>query len=258
MILNKKLLLYTQGSPITPPAEDYPGDNTIWYWSTGKAIGSVGSPVSHEWDSETGKGILVYSEESQVGNFRNTGNGMTKIMFPDNWTSYLSLNDILHSNRSLSEIWIGANAQSGINRGMCNGGVPLEHIYLHNNNYYTVAPNNSGLILDTTLYLGTLNLDLRGTGVTTIGSRCMADMPLDGRTIYFGESITSFMGDYNLGNKGQVWTLYSYTPTAPPVVSWNNNLRGNITAHIPVGSLQSYQDTWSVLPSATFTFIEDL
>lgn len=257
MILNKKLLLYTQGSPITPPTEDYPGDNTIWYWSTSKLGGKIGSPVSNEWDNETGKGVLVYSEEPSA-NFRGVGGDMTKIMFPDNWTSYLSRTDILHSNYSLSEIWVGANAQSGINEGMCNGGVPLEHIYLHNNNYYTVAPNNSGLIYDNTLYLGTLNLDLRGTSVTTIGPRCMADMPLDGRTIYFGESVTTFTGDYNLGNINQVWTLYSYASIAPPVSSWNNNLRGNITAHIPVGSLQSYQDTWSILPSATFTFIEDL
>ena len=159
----------------------------------------------------------------------------------------------MHTCPNLKEIYAGSALQS-ISNGTCNGGTSPEKVVLYNNeNFYA---NETGLVKksDNTLYLGTVNLDIRNTPCTTLGPRCMADMHLTDKTLYFPSTMTSATGDWNIGGSTpEPYTIYLPCSTAP---NWTlRYIRGIITWHIP--ATNSGYENWKTHQS-DWTFVEDL
>lgn len=260
-ILEGSTVLWSKASPA--PGIVLPPNNEIWYEATSQISSNIGSPVSHSYDSTTQRGVLVYRTDITssliVGSTALKSNAyLTKVWWPDccqNWVG-----DCMHSCGNLQEIYAGSSFQA-VSDGTCNGGTTPHSITLVNNNYF--YENTTGLVLKSsdTLVLGTYYLDLRNTPCSIIGSRCMADENLNGATIYFPNTVTAFVGDYNISKRSGVsFTAYFYSTVAPTLSNKYNLFSTNtITVHIPVGSLSSYQDKWSTLLAFDkLNFIEDL
>lgn len=262
MIIRKKNLLYrlsvTPG-PTPGPTVELPPSNEIWYEATSQISSNIGSPTSHTFDSSTGRGVLTYASDITVSSDINfdafRGNAtLTKIWWPASCTSWA--NDCMHSCPGLQEIYAGSSLQA-ISNGTCNSDTTPRRIVLVDNDYF--YENETGLVKksDNVLYLGTYNLDIRDTPCTALGSRCMADMVLNGATLYFPSTMTTAYGDWNIGssNLGNAYTIYLPCSTAP---NWTlRYIRGTITWHIP--AVNSGYETWKTWTSSgTWTFIEDL
>lgn len=258
-IMSGNVVLWTKSGGSEPtPSGDLPPSNQVWYeapsiLSTGVDFNSL---VSHKYDASTKRGVLtcprdVTSSTVVKGDAFRGAASITKIWWPDCCTSWE--NDCMHSCRKLKEIYAGSALQS-ISYGTCCGGTSPEKVVLYNNeNFYA---NETGLVLksDNTLYLGTVNLDIRNTPCTTLGSRCMADMHLRDKTLYFPSTMTSFTGDWNIGGETpEPYTIYLPCSTAP---NWNLQfIRGIITWHIP--ATNSGYENWKTYQS-DWTFVEDL
>ena len=255
-IMSGDVVLWTKSGGSEPtPSGDLPPNNQVWYEAPAKLTSGFGSPVSHTYDASTKRGVLTYSEDitssTVVAWYSFTGVSITKIWWPDCCTSWE--NDCMHHCYDLKEIYAGSGLQS-ISNGTCNGGTSPEKIVLYNNeNFYA---NETGLVKksDNTLYLGTINLDIRNTPCTTLGPRCMADMHLTDKTLYFPSTMTSSTGDWNIGGSTpEPYTIYLPCSTAP---NWTlNYIRGIITWHIP--ATNSGYENWKTHQS-DWTFVEDL
>lgn len=257
-------LLWSKPSP--GPGVELPPSNQIWYEATRQLINGLGSPTSHTFDSETGRGVLTYSSDITnstvitANAFRNSYY-LLKIWWPDCCQAWSG--DCMQTNSLLTHIYAGS-ALAAVSDGTCNGGCnSLAHIELLNNTHY--YPNTTGLVTtgasNKYLVLGTSVLDIRDTGCTIIASRCMADMNIAGKTLYFPSTVTAFTGDYNIGSsQSPAFTAYFYSVEAPTVSSSSNIRCGTgTTIHIPVGSLASYQSKWASLSGfSRMTFVEDL
>ena len=255
-IMSGDVVLWTKSGGSEPtPSGDLPPSNQVWYEAPAKLSSGFGSPVSHTYDESTKRGVLTYSEDitssSKVAYYSFTGVSITKIWWPDCCTSWE--NDCMHHCYDLKEIYAGSALQS-ISNGTCNGGTSPEKVVLYNNeNFYA---NETGLVKksDNTLYLGTVNLDIRNTPCTTLGPRCMADMHLTDKTLYFPSTMNSATGDWNIGGSTpEPYTIYLPCSTAP---NWNlRYIRGIITWHIP--ATNSGYENWKTHQS-DWTFVEDL
>lgn len=253
-IMSGDVVLWTKSGG-SEPTPILPLRNRIWYEAPAKLTSGFGSPVSHTYDESTKRGVLTYSRDvtssTVVDYYAFKGTSITKIWWPNCCTSWEG--DCMHSCRSLKEIYAGSALQS-ISDGTCKGGTPLEKVVLYDNeNFYA---NETGLVKksDNTLYLGTVNLDIRDTLCTTLGSRCMADMPLKDKTLYFPSTMNSSTGDWNIGGSTpEPYTIYLPCSTAP---NWNlRYIRGIITWHIP--ATNSGYENWKTHQS-DWTFVEDL
>lgn len=263
-LVRRNLLYYSRGGQPTPPAIELPPSNQIWYEGPSQISSNIGSPTSHVYDSETGRGVLTYNTDAilRSGDLSYNafkGCNFTKIWWPA--TVQVWDGDCMHSCTNLTTIYAGSGLQN-IGTGTCNSGVPLEHIYLVDNDYF--YNNDTGLVKksNNTLVLGTFNLDIRNTPCTTIGPLCMADMNVAGKTLYFPSTVTAFNGQWNIGtNTYPVFTMYFYSVEAPTLSQTAGNIRcgSGSQVHIPVGSLSSYQTKWANLGSFnSITFVEDL
>ena len=268
-LVRRNLLYYSRGGQPTPPAIELPPSNQIWYEGPSQIYSNIGNPISHVYDSETGRGVLTYdtnllyrSTDISANAFK--GCNFTKIWWPASMQTWEG--DCMHSCVNLTTIYAGSSF-AWLSTGTCNGGVPLEHIYLVNNeNFYS---NDTGLVVrrgyhqdSGILVLGTVNLDIRNIPCTTIGPLCMADMNVAGKTLYFPSTVTAFSGEWNLGtNAYPIFTMYFYSVEAPTLSQTAGNIRcgSGSQVHIPVGSLSSYQTKWANLDYfSNITFIEDL
>lgn len=244
---------------IVPPAIELPPSNQIWYEATSQISSNIGTPVSHSYDSTTGRGILTYgfdidvSSKITVNAFKGNAT-LTKIWWPS--ICQALENDCLHSCGVLEDIYAGSSLKF-VSNGTCNGGTSPKHVYLVDNDYF--YENNTGLVLksNNALLLGTYNLDIRNTPCTALGNRCMADQRLSGATLYFPDTMTGAGGDWYIGssNKTAAYTIYLPCTTAP---NWNKTyIRGAITWHIP--AVNSGYESWKTWTSSgNWTFIEDL
>lgn len=238
------------------PVIELPPSNQIWYEATTQITNNLGSPVSHTYDSRTGRGVLTYSGNIELSiyihnNAFKSNDALTKIWWPDSCWTWAG--DCMHSCPNLKEIY-GGRGLSNISDGTCSGGTTPNHITLVDNNYF--YNNNTGLVRKSSnvLLLGTYNLDIRDTGCTTLGSRCMADMTLNGATLYFPSTMTGANGDWYIGsaNLGNAYTIYLPCTQAP---NWNlYYIRGHITWHIP--AVNSGYEDWKA--GSNWTVIEDL
>ena len=254
-IMSGDVVLWTKPEG-SEPSGYLPPSNQVRYEAFSKLkAGNIGSPVSHSYNASTKKGVLTYSEDitssSKVAHWAFRGTPITKIWWPACCTSWE--NDCMHSCSKLKEIYAGSALQS-ISYGTCCGGTSPEKVVLYNNeNFYA---NETGLVKksDNTLYLGTVNLDIRDTPCTTLGMRCMADMHLTDKTLYFPSTMTSSTGDWNIGGSTpEPYTIYLPCSTAP---NWTlNYIRGIITWHIP--ATNSGYENWKTHQS-NWTFVEDL
>lgn len=261
MIIRKKNLLYRWTSVAPEPTVELPPSNQIWYEAIAQISSNIGNPTSHTFDSSTGRGVLTYADDivrswsvgGLIGYSAFRGNAtLTKIWWPASCISWN--NDCMHSCPALQEIYAGSGLQ-GISDGTCNNGTTPRKIVLVDNDYF--YENETGLVLksNNTLLLGTYNLDIRDTPCTALGSRCMADMELNGATLYFPSTMTGASGDWYIGSSNvnsNVYTIYLPCPTAP---SWTlRYIRGKITWHIP--TVNSGYETWK--SNSYYTVIEDL
>ena len=257
-IMSGDVVLWTKSGGSEPtPSGDLPPSNQVWYeapsmLSTGVDFNSL---VSHKYDASTKRGVLTCPTDvtsSTVVRFNAfRGAFITKVWWPDCCTSWE--NDCMHSCPNLKEIYAGSALQS-ISMGTCCGGTSPEKVVLYNSeNFYA---NETGLVKksDNTLYLGTVNLDIRNTPCTTLGPRCMADMHLRDKTLYFPSTMNSSKGDWNIGGETpEPYTIYLPCSTAP---NWTlNYIRGIITWHIP--ATNSGYENWKTHQS-NWTFVEDL
>ena len=256
-IMSGNVVLWTKPEEPGPtPSGDLPPSNQVWYEAPAILPEyNLGSPVSHTYDESTKRGVLTYSEDIRqsvgVGYFAFRGTPITKIWWPDCCTSWDG--DCMHTCPNLKEIYAGSALHS-ISDGTCNGETSPEKIVLYNNeNFYA---NETGLVRksDNILYLGTVNLDIRNTPCTTLGSRCMADMHLTDKTLYFPSTMNSSTGDWNIGgDTPEPYTIYLPCSTAP---NWTlSYIRGIITWHIP--ATNSGYENWKTHQS-DWTFVEDL
>ena len=255
-IMSGNVVLWTKSGGSEPtPSGDLPPNNQVWYEAPAKLTSGFGSPVSHTYDASTKRGVLTYSEDitysDVVATYAFKGASITKIWWPDCCASWLY--DCMHTCPNLKEIYAGSGLKY-VSNGTCNGGTSPEKIVLYNNeNFYA---NETGLVKksDNTLYLGTVNLDIRNTPCTTLGPRCMADMHLTDKTLYFPSTMTSSTGDWNIGGSTpEPYTIYLPCSTAP---NWTlNYIRGIITWHIP--ATNSGYENWKT-HSSDWTFVEDL
>lgn len=259
-ILSGSTVLWTKaGSP--GPSITLPPSNEIWYEATSQISSNIGSPSSHTYDSTTGRGVLTYENDIQGSteispNAFKSNETLTKIWWPDVCTEWVG--DCMHSCASLKEIYAGSGLNS-IDNGVCGGGTTPDLIYLKDNNYF--YENNTGLVLksNNTLLLGTYNLDISNIPCVYLGSRFMADMKVGGATLKFPSSVTGFQGDWNVGISNASYTMYFYSTVAPTTSHYANIRCSAAEVHIPVGSLSSYQTTWSGLSNySNITFVEDL
>ena len=253
-------LLYRSGvspQPVPPtPTVVLPPDNQIWYEATSQIYSYIGSPVSHTYDSVTGRGVLTYANDiTRSGNIHNNafrGNGsLTKIWWPHSCQQWEG--DCMHSCAHLKEIYAGRDLQA-VSDGTCNSGTTPDHITLVDNNYF--YENNTGLVNKSynRLLLGTYNLDISDTPCTTLGSRCMADMNLAGAVLRFPSTMTGAYGDWYIGssNTNVEYTIYLPCTQAP---NWSiSYIRGKITWHIP--ATNSGYENWKA--KTGWTFVEDL
>lgn len=263
-ILSGSTVLWTKSGETPPePTVKLPPSNQIWYEATAQISSLIGNPTSHTFDSTTGRGVLTYADDivrswvvgGTTGYSAFRGNvTLTKIWWPASCMSWN--NDCMHSCPALQEIYAGSSLQN-ISDGTCNNGTTPRKIVLVDNDYF--YENETGLVLksNNTLLLGTYNLDIRDTPCTALGSRCMADMELNGATLYFPSTMTTAYGDWYIGssNKTAAYTIYLPCTTAP---NWDKTyIRGAITWHIP--AVNSGYESWKTWTSSgNWTFIEDL
>ena len=257
-ILSGGITLWSKPSPPGPTIE-LPPSNEIWYQATSQITNNFGSPTSHSYDSETGRGVLTYSSNLTLSShinanaFKNNGS-LQKIWWPASMTKWVG--DCMHSCGNLKEIYAGSGLME-VSNGTCNGGTSPTYIHLVDNTYF--YENDTGLVLksDNVLYLGTYNLDIRNTPCTTLGNRCMADQDLAGATLYFPDTMTGADGDWYIGSSQtfKAYTIYLPCTTAP---NWTlRYIRGAITWHIP--AVNSGYESWKTWTgSGNWTFIEDL
>ena len=264
-------LLWSKPSPGPEPSV-LPPDNEIWYEATYQMPDNkfgAGTIVSHTWDSETGKGIVTYdSAVINAGALVSNESGLIKLWFPN---SLQGIGNGIKSNSNLEEIYFGSSFYSK-HTDAIGGNSKLRLVKCYNNPYW--EDNETALVSTAqhplvafqtpTLVTGTNRTDLRNSACQIIGARCICDVNLTGRTLYFGSTITNFTGDYNMGTNSSVYTMYWYSTTAPTLSdSWMRRYcircSSGTTVHIPVGSLASYQSTWADLSSyGNMTFVEDL
>lgn len=257
-IMSGNVVLWTKPEEPGPtPSGDLPPSNQVWYEAPAKLSFGVdfNSLVSHTYDESTKRGVLTcptdVTDSTVIAHYAFYHASITKIWWPDCCTSWLY--DCMHTCPNLKEIYAGSALQS-ISDGTCNGGTSPEKIVLYNNeNFYA---NETGLVKksDNTLYLGTVNLDIRNTPCTALGSRCMADMHLTDKTLYFPSTMNLSKGDWNIGGETpEPYTIYLPCSTAP---NWTlNYIRGIITWHIP--ATNSGYENWKT-HSSDWTFVEDL
>ena len=249
MIIRKRNLLYklVVPGPTPEPTVELPPSNQIWYEATSQLTSlNIGTPIEHTFNSSTGRGVLTYASDiadsrTIASNAFREQSSLTKIWWPASCMSWD--NDCMHTCPELQEIYAGSSLQA-VSDGTCNNGTTPRKIVLVDNDYF--YKNETGLVQksNNTLYLGTYNLDIRDTSCVTLGSRCMADMELNGATLYFPSTMRGYQGDYNIGNGNNTDVYTIYLPCFH-VPSWNTDyIRGQkITWYIPVNNVG--YEVWS-------------
>ena len=237
---------------------------TIWYESVNnaQATENLCSPKQHYFDSASGRWVLEYdpwSKPSELttgwGYLLRNNSVITKAWFPDTCITFDI--DTLNGSEHLTELYLGACFGSvGAIPANIAAGCPLEKIKARGGLF---EDNDTALVLLSTkaLLKGTRNLDLRNSSCTTLISRCMADIPLEGCTLHFGPDVVAFKGDYNIGTDNKNYTVYFYT-TTPPTKSSNSNMRGNVTAHVPVGCSTDYSTWFDTIDATAVDIIDDV
>lgn len=238
---------------------------TIWYESVNnaQATENLCSPKQHYFDSASGRWVLEYDPWSKpadlitaYGSLLRNNDAITKAWFPDTCITFDG-GDVLNGSDHLTELYLGACFGSvRADLATIAAGCPLEKIKARGGLF---EDNDTALVLlsSKALWKGTRNLDLRSSSCIEIGTRCMADIPLEGCTLHFGPDVARFSGDYNIGTSNNNYTVYFYT-TTPPARSSNSNMRGNVTAHVPVGCSEDYSAWFDTLSATAVDIIDDV